>query len=116
MHLLLIFLPDHILCYLPCYNHDKDGGDNGNKDNRNPDGLEGRPRIQKSYGGRDEHDRHDLNEEIGGLADMFLFKDSCTQGQKHEYQPINACGDWKGHYAVEHFAQKRNKKDNTELA
>ena len=106
---LSVFSADHMLGDSSGHYHDKDGGDDCDQDNGYPYGLQHRPGVQQPCGGRNEHDRHDLDQKIGGFAHLFLLQDSRAEGCKHEEQPVYACGNGKRYQYVQDLAQKRDK-------
>ena len=66
-------MPDHALRYLSGHGHDDHGGDDSDRDHGQTDRFENRPGVQQAYGGGNEHDRHDLDQEIGGGAYLSVF-------------------------------------------
>ena len=109
-------MPDHALRYLSGHGHDDHGSDDSDRDHGQTDRFVDRPGVQQAYGGGNEHDRHDLDQEIGGGAYLLRFQDARAQGGEHKDQPVDACGNGQRYQDMQDLTEKRNDQDDAELA
>ena len=107
--------PDDGLCDFARCSHDQKCGEDGDDQIGDDLRTDDAPRFHESHCRRNEHQRHDLNEEDGGVFDIVQLEKSRLQTDEHQRKSPDTRRNGERNQQVEQFSRKGENQDDSEL-